>query len=144
MVYYSLLTGKLHKKTKTKKLAKIPASYESRFYKTLADPFDKPFNALFQYDIISKAPNDDVKNYLLATSNFGKGMQDDINKYVTRDKLNNASFRQNLDPITKNIFRRKNPLELVFKDISTFDRENQIIGSLLREIDLDKKIQKVA
>ena len=42
MAYCSLLTGKLHKKTKTKKLAKILASYDSRFYKTLGDPFDKP------------------------------------------------------------------------------------------------------
>ena len=52
MVYYSLPTGKLHKKTKTKKLAKIPASYEKRFYKTLANPFDKSFDTLFQRDIV--------------------------------------------------------------------------------------------
>ena len=66
-------------------------------------------------------------------------MQDDINMYVTRDRPNNASFRQKLDPITKNIFRRQNPLELVFKDISTLDAQNPIIGSLLREIDVGKK-----
>ena len=35
--------------------------------------------------------------------------------------------------------RRQNPLELVFEDISTFDTENSIVGSLLREIDLNKK-----
>ena len=64
MAYYSLPTGKLHKKTETKKLAKIPAVYEKRFYETLADSFDKPFDTLFQRDIISKAPSDDVKNYL--------------------------------------------------------------------------------
>ena len=44
-----------------------------------------------------------------------------------------------LDPISKNIVRRQNPLELVFEDISTFDAENPIIGSLLRELDLKKK-----
>ena len=33
----------------------------------------------------------------------------------------------------------KNPLELVFEDISTFDAENPIVGSLLREIDVNKK-----
>ena len=66
-------------------------------------------------------------------------MQDDINMYVTRDRPNNASFRQKLNPITKNIFRRQNPLELVFKDISTLDAQNPIIGSLLREIDVGKK-----
>ena len=80
------------KKPETKELAKIPASYESRFYKTLFDPFEKSFDTLFQCDIISKAPSDDVQNYLLATSDFCKGMQDDIKMYVTRDRLNKASF----------------------------------------------------
>ena len=83
--------------------------------------------------------SDDVQNYLLATSDFAKGMQTDINHYMTRDKINNASFRQKLDPISKNILRRQNPLELVFEDISTFDAENLIAGSLLRELDVGKK-----
>ena len=45
------------------------------------------------------------------------------------------SFRQKLDPIAKNIFRRQNPQELVVKDIPTFDAQSPIIGSLLRELD---------
>ena len=47
---------------------------------------------------------------------FGKEMSDDINLYVMHDKLNNASFRQKLDPIEKNIFQKKNPLELTFQN----------------------------
>ena len=39
----------------------------------------------------------------------------------------------------KNIIRRQNPLELDFKDISTFDAENPIGGSLLKELDVGKK-----
>ena len=35
--------------------------------------------------------------------------------------------------------RRQNPLELVFEDVSTFDAENPIVGSLLRELGLKKK-----
>ena len=58
---------------------------------------------------------------------------------MTRDRTNNCSFRQKLDPISKNILRRQNPLELVFENISTFDAENPIVGSLLREIDIKKK-----
>ena len=81
---------------------------------------------------------DDIQKYLLATSDFAKSMQTDINHYVTKDRINDASFRQKLDPISKNIIRRQNPLELVFKDISTFDSENLIVGSLLREIDIRK------
>lgn len=84
-------------------------------------------------------PPEYVQKYLLAASDFGKGMQDDINLYVTRDKLNNASFRQKLDPIAKNVFRRQNPLKLVFKDISTFDAQNPVVGLLLKELNLGKK-----
>ena len=87
------------------------------------------------YDIFS----DDVQKYNLATSDFAKGMQSGINNYVTKGKINNASFRQKLDLISKNIIRRQNPLELVFEDISTFDVENPIVGSLLKEIDVGKK-----
>ena len=59
-------------------------------------------------------PKEDVQKYLLATSDFAKSIQTDINYYVTRDRINDASFRQKLDPISKNILRRQNPLELVF------------------------------
>ena len=66
-------------------------------------------------------------------------MQDDINHYVTRDRLNNASFRQGLDLISKNILRCQSPLELLFEDISTFDAQNSVVGSLLRELEIRQK-----
>ena len=75
----------------------------------------------------------------MATSDFAKGMQTDINHYVIGDRINNASCRQKLDLISKNILRRQNPLELVFEDVSTFDAENRIVGSMLRELDVGKK-----
>ena len=75
----------------------------------------------------------------MAASDFAKGMQTDINHYVTKDRINNTSFRQKLDPISKNILRRQNPLELVFEDISTFDAKNPTVGSLLKEFDVGKK-----
>ena len=86
------------------------------------------------YDI----PSDDIQKYILAKSDFAKGMQTG-NHYVTRDRINNAGFRQKLDPISNSIIRRQNPLELVFEDISTFDAENPIVGSLLRELDVGQK-----
>ena len=58
---------------------------------------------------------------------------------MTKDRINNASFRQKLDPISKNVLRRQNPLELVFEDISTFGSENPIIGLLYKELDVRKK-----
>ena len=44
-----------------------------------------------------------------------------------------------MDPTSKNILRRQNPLEIVLEEISTFDAENPIVASLLRGIDPNKK-----
>ena len=51
-----------------------------------------------------------------------------------QEAINNASFQQKHDPISKNILWRQNPLEIAIEDISTFDAENLIVGSLLREL----------
>ena len=141
MGFYSLPTGKLHKKTKKSRLKNFPAGYSGSFYRNLADNVENFLGSDFYDRIVndSDIPSKDVQKYILATSDFAKGMQTDINHYVTRDRINNASFRQKLDPISKNIFQRQNPLELVFEDISTFDSENPIVGSLLRELDVGGK-----
>ena len=52
---------------------------------------------------------------------------------------NKASFRRRLDPISRNIIRNKNAIELLFKDVKHFDAQNHIIGSLIKEIDIGKK-----
>ena len=141
MGFYSLPTDKLTKKTKKKKLKNFLACYVGSFYRNLADNVDTFMGS----DFYGRIPNDsnitseDIEKYILATSDFTKGIQTDINHYVTRDRINNASFRQKLDPISKNIIRRQSPLELVFEDISTFDAENPIVGSLLKELDIGKK-----
>ena len=66
-------------------------------------------------------------------------MHEDMNMYITRDRLNETSFSRKLDPISKNVMHRQNPRELVFKDISTFDAQNLLIGSLIKEIEIRKK-----
>ena len=134
--FFLLPTNKLYKKENTKRLKIFPAGYVGSFYRNLADRVDtnNDFLATVSNDV--NIPKNDIQKYLLATSDFAKSMQTDINHYVTRDRINDVSFRQKLDPISKNILRRQNPLELVFEDISTFDAENPIVGSLLREIDI--------
>ena len=87
----------------------------------------------------SDLPTEDIQKYIRATSDFAKDIQTDINHYVTKVRINDASFRQKLDPTSKNIIRRQNLLELLFEDVSTFDAESPIVGSLLRETDLNKK-----
>ena len=107
----------------------------------MADNIDNFLGSDFYEQIASdyNIPSEDVQKYILALSNFAKSMQTDINHYVTKDRINSASFSQKLDPISKNILKRQNPLELVFEDISTFDAENPIVCSLLRELDVGKK-----
>ena len=138
--FFLLPTNKLYKKENTKRLKNFPAGYVGSFYRNLVDRVDtsgSDFYSAIAND--ANIPREDVQKYLLVTSDFAKSMQTDINHYVTRDRINDASFRQKLDPISKNILRRQNPLELVFEDISTFDAENPIVGSLLREVDIRKK-----
>ena len=134
-------TNKLCKKETTKRLKNFPAGYIESFCRNLADNVDNFTGSDFYSRITADAdiPREDVQKYILATSDFAKSIQTDINHYVTRDRINDESSRQKLDPISKNILRRQNPLELVFEDISTFDAENPIVGSLLREIDTKKK-----
>ena len=135
--FFLLPKNKLYKKENTRRLKNFPAGYVGNFYRNLADNVDNFTGSDFYMRIAADAnmPREDVQKYILATSDFAKSIQTDINHYVTRD----ASFRQKLDPISKNILRRQNPLELVFEDISSFDAENPIVGSLLREIDIKKK-----
>ena len=115
------------------------------FYRDLANNVDSAVTSGFYGWIANDAdtPSDNIQKYLLATTYFAKGMQNDINHYVTCDRLDNASFRKKLDPLSKNIFRRQNPLELVFQDISKFDTEDPIVGSLLKELVLVKKTWQV-
>ena len=56
-------------------------------------------------------------------------MQDGINLYVTHDRLNNAIFRHKLHPISK----------IIFACLKTFDAQNSVVSSVLRELDTGKK-----
>ena len=141
--FYLLPTNKLYKKENTIQLKNFPAGYVGNFYRNLADNIDNGSDFFSRITADANIPREDVQKYILATSDFPKSIQTDINHYVTRDRINDESFRQRLDPISKNILRRQNPRELVFEDISTFDAENPIAGSLLREIDIKKPSQIV-
>ena len=101
-----LVSNKLYKKENTRKLKNFPAGYVGRFYRNLADSIDTSSDFYLRIADDANIPKEDVQKYLLATSDFAKSIQTDINHYVTRDRINDASFRQKLDPISKNILRR--------------------------------------
>ena len=120
-----MLTNKLYKKENTKRLKNFPADYMGSFYQFLADNINTSSDFYSRIVADADITKEDVQKYILATSDFAKSIQTDINHYVTRDRINDVSFRQKLDPISKNILE--------------FDAENPISGSLLREIDVNKK-----
>ena len=106
MSFISLPAGKIHEEKKTKKLKNFPNGYVGKFYRNLASNIDGAATSDFYSRIANDVdiPPSGVQNYLLTTSHFSKGMQNGINHYVMRDRPNNTSFRQKLDPIAKNIF----------------------------------------
>ena len=98
--FFLLPTNKLHTKENTKRLKNFPAGYGGSFYRNLADRIDTSSDFYINIANDANIPKEDVQKYLLATSDFAKSMQTDINHYVTKDIINDASFRQKLDPIS--------------------------------------------
>ena len=140
MSYYSLPRGKLHKKDDIKNMNNLTSNYSRLFYKNIANDVDVDLLSTVTKKILTEGQplTDDIKNFLLGTSEYARDIQSDIDLYVTRGRHNQASFRRNLDPIEKSVCRTENPLALLFKDVANFDAQNPIIGFLLREIDLGK------
>ena len=124
--FYLLPTNKLYKKEDTKQLKNFPAGYVRSFYRNMVDNIDNSSDFFARITEDVDIPKEDVQKYILDNSDFAKSTQTDINHYFPRDRINDASFRQRLDLINKNVLRGQNPLELVSEDISTFDAENPI------------------
>ena len=59
--------------------------------------------------------------------------------YVTNNRLNEASFRRKLDPISKNIIKNQNPIKLLFKDVKHFNAQTPVIGFWIQEVDVGRK-----
>ena len=73
-VFFSLLTGKLHKKEKQNRLKHFPAGYIGNFY--MNRDVDNFLGSDFYGRITNDAnlPPEDVQKYILATLNFATGI----------------------------------------------------------------------
>ena len=91
-------------------------------------------------DFINLIKNrDDLKKWLLATSDFGNEIQDDFNAIVGYDeKFTNAIVRHSLDLKDEVIFWNPNPLNVTFHDMKKFDLVNPIIGKLASQVKASK------
>ena len=139
MVLYIYHVPKFIKEEPTKKLNNLPTNFVESFYKDWLNGIDFSEDTDFQQSVVNKTPSEDDKKFLLATNNFGNEIQGELNLYRMDGKLNNASFRRKLYPISKNVIRNKNPIEFLFKVLKHFDEQNPVIGNLTKEIDLGNK-----
>lgn len=131
--FISLPGNRIHKKSETKRL-NLPSNFVESFYKDWLDRIDFSQETNFQQQFVNEPLSEDVRNFILATSDFGEEMQGEQDLYVTIKRLNEASFKRRLEPISKNILRNKSPIGLSFKDVKHFDVQNSVIGSLLKEV----------
>ena len=83
--FFLLPTNKLYKKENTRRLKNFSAGYVGNFYRNLADNIDNFTGSDFYSRITADAdiPREDVQKYILATSDYAKSIQTDIDHYVT-------------------------------------------------------------
>ena len=110
--YYSLTRVRLNKQEDVKKLNNFSNANSRPFYKDRAGDLKTDIASIAARKITAQNEplTDDVKNFLLPTSDYGQEIQSDIDLYVTHGKHNEASFRRKLDPIEKMSGEKKIPL----------------------------------
>ena len=92
MSFYSLPQVKLNKKEKVKRLNNLSSNYSRLFYKEKAGDVDVDLPSVVAERIVAEAQPliDDVKIFLLGTSDYANDILSDINLFVTRGKFNKA------------------------------------------------------
>ena len=82
---------------------------------------------------------EDLKKWLLVTSDYGNEIQDDLNAIVGYDeKFDNAIVRHSLYLKDEAIFRNSNPINVTFYDMKKFDLVNPVIGKLASQVRASK------
>ena len=83
--------------------------------------------------------SNDLKKWLLATSDFGQEIQEDINTVIGHNEnFNSAVIRCALDLKNAGTFKNPNPLAVTFCDIKKFDVQNPTIGKITNQIKASK------
>ena len=82
--FISLPRNRIHKKEETKKL-NLRSNFVESFYKEFLDGIDFSQDNDFQQQLVNNPLSEDVKKFLLATSNFGEEIQGELDLYVTNN-----------------------------------------------------------
>ena len=117
----------------------LPNNYEESFYFEKA-PYLTNKNPAIENNLINLIKtSDDLKKWLLATSDYGNEIKNDLNAVVGHDeKINNAIVRHALELKDEAIFRNPNPINVTFYDMNKFDQVNPVIGKLAAQVKASK------
>ena len=125
MSYLSLNFGLIRKEENIK--VDLPKNYgESQYIKRL--PYISREDLNFQNSIIDIVNNrSDLRKCLLATSDYGRNIQENINSLVDGGKFNQAVVRRVLDEKNKGVFESPTPLRATFKDAKNLTLKTQYL-----------------
>ena len=117
----------------------LPSDYEESQYCKEA-PFITNESPALKSNLLNLLRNrEDLKKWLLATSDYCNEVQDDLNAIVGYDeKFNNAIASYSLDLKDEAIFCNPNPINVTFHDMKKFDLVNPVIGKLASQVRTSK------
>ena len=104
----------------------IPRNYGASQYFNKLPYLSNTGDSVFQNSIIDTLNSRaDLQKYLLAASDYGQNIQENINAVVTDRKFNDALVRHVLDEKNKGVYDSSTPLSITFKDAKKFVVQTQ-------------------
>ena len=121
----------------------LPNNFEESFYLNKV-PYLTQQNPAVESKLIKLIKNrDDLKKWLLAISDYGAEIEQNLAAVVGHDeKFNNSIVRHALDLKDESIFHNPNALHVTFHDMKKFDQVNPIIGKLAAQVRASKLTKK--
>ena len=118
----------------------LPKNYAETQYLNRIGYLSNKDDPAFDNKLLDAVKNrKDLQKWILANSEFGQELQQDINEITGGDeKFNNAVVQRVLDLKNAGLFQNPEPINLVFSDIKKFDQQNPIIGKLATQIKASK------
>ena len=118
----------------------VPKNFEENQYLNRIGYISNKDDPAVKNNILEAVKNrKDLQKWILATSDFGCELQQDINEITGGDeKFNNAVLRRALDLKSDGLFQNPQPISLLFNDVEKFYQQNPIIGKLATQINVSK------
>ena len=121
----------------------FPKNYAVSEYIKRFPYFDNAKDPKFQNDAIDIVNNRaDLRKFLLATSDYGKNIQEGINSVVNDGYFNNVAIRHLLDDKNKGAFKSPTPFSVTFKGANKFGVQNSVIDNLLSQVNANQLTDK--